>query len=269
MLPSLFVPHGSPFFALDPGAAGTALRSAVQYLPRRPRAIVVVSAHWQTEHIQVGNAHDMQTLHDFWGFPEPLYDIEYPAPGEPMLAERFVTHLNDAGFAAIASPRGLDHGAWIPLRLMFPEADIPVVPLSLLAAGDTRQHYRLGATLAPVLDDDVLLVGSGNMTHNLRDVLSPKLSLGGTGSYAQEFADWFAEQLAAGDLDRLFDYRRIAPHAVRAHPGEEHLLPLFVALGATGAAGRGWRIRRLHAGVEMQALAMDSYLFERTPGAMS
>lgn len=264
MLPALFVPHGSPPFVAEPSIAAARLANTATRLPRRPRAIVVVSPHWDTAMPAVGTARWPETIHDYWGFPEHLYELRYRAPGAPALANSIADRLSSAGFAVQTNDRGLDHGAWIPLKLMFPEADVPVVPLSIQSRLGPEHHYRLGQALAPVLGDDVLMLGSGNLTHNLRDVQAAKVSGGGTPPYVHQFADWTWQRIEAGDTDGLLDYRRRAPHAERAHPADDHLLPLFVALGAAGADARP---ERLHSGVDYHALAMDAYAFHPTTGA--
>jgi 4,5-DOPA dioxygenase extradiol len=263
MLPSLFVPHGAPTFALAPGEAGLRLAEAARHLPRRPHAIVVASAHWNTATPMVGAAREPETIHDFWGFPEPLYDLGYAAPGDPVLAEAIAGHLRLAGFEAETTGHGLDHAVWIPLRLMFPDADLPVVPLSIQPHLGPEHHYRLGQALAPLLDEDVLVVGSGNLTHSLRDFQRLRVSRGGTPPYVREFADWIWQRLSEGETEALYNYRRQAPEAVRAHPTEDHLLPLFVALGAAGAQPLA---ERLHAGIDDLVLAMDAYAFHPTTG---
>jgi 4,5-DOPA dioxygenase extradiol len=276
MQPSFFVPHGSPVFALEAGEAGTRLAQAAAALPEQPRAIVVASAHWDTATPTVGAAERPETIHDFWGFPDALYKIRYAAPGAPKLARAVADHLQAAGFAAdLAATRGLDHAVWIPLRLMFPNADIPVVPLSIQSDLGPKHHYRLGQALAPLLADNVLVIGSGNLTHNLRDVQSAKVSRGVTGGnprgstapespYVGEFAEWMWQRIEADDIDALLDYRRLAPDAQRAHPAEDHLLPLFVALGA---AGQHRVARRIHTGIDYHVLAMDAYAFHPHDGA--
>lgn len=264
MLPSIFVPHGSPTFALDPGEAGIRLSEAASALPRRPRAIIVASAHWDTAIPMVGAAERPETIHDFWGFPEPLYNIRYAAPGAPDVAATAGDLLRKAGFPAQAAPHGLDHAVWIPLLRMFPHADVPVVPLSIQSSRGPEYHYRLGRALAPLREQDVLVIGSGNITHSLRDVHAARVSGGGTPPYVRAFADWIWQRIAAGDAAALFDYRRQAPEAARAHPTEDHLLPLFVALGAAGADPQP---ERFHAGIDTVVLAMDAYAFHPASGA--
>ena len=258
VLPSLFVPHGAPTFALQPGAAGAALAARAKQLPR-PRAIVIVSAHWDTEAPTVGTASRLETIHDFSGFPEALYAIRYPATGCPEAAEEVARALATAGLPiARDERRGLDHGAWVPLRLMFPHADVPVVPLSLQSRGGPARAHALGRSLAPLAGRGFLIIGSGSITHNLRDFQLAWQEGGSTPAYVREFADWVADRLAAGDVDTLLDYRRQAPAATRAHPTEEHLLPLFVALGASSGVTEA---ERFHAGIDDYVIAMDAYMF--------
>jgi 4,5-DOPA dioxygenase extradiol len=261
-LPALFVPHGAPGFALHPGAAGAALTRYAAGLPR-PRAILVVSPHWNTDVPTLGAAEWPATIHDFSGFPAALDAIRYPAPGAPELAASVAATLAAAGLdARIDRERGLDHGAWIPLRLLYPEADVPVATLSLQAQRGAEHHLRLGRALAGLAADGILVVASGNLTHNLAD-----FRLGWhdeeTPAYVRRFADWVWQQLADGRSEPLLRYRALAPDAVRAHPSDEHLLPLFVALGA---AGNAWRAERLYRGVDDRALAMDAFAF-RTGGS--
>lgn len=234
-LPTLFVPHGAPTFALQPGAAGAALAELVQGLPSSPVAVLVVSAHWDTETPTLGVACHPETLHDFYGFPQALYAMRYPARGAAPWAMEARTLLEEAGFEVKLDPlRGLDHGVWIPLRLMFPEADVPVFTLSLQSHLGPQHHYRLGQALAPLCARGVLVVGSGNLTHNLMhfgklgDARHPP-------AYVVNFQDWVRGRLVAGDIAALLAYREQAPEAKLAHPTDEHLLPLYVALGAAGA----------------------------------
>ena len=257
-LSALFVSHGSPMLALNAGQTGAAWQSLVAGLPK-PKAILVLSAHWLTPAPQVSATARPKTIHDFGGFPRNLYTLQYPAPGAPKLAGEVAALLNDAGFAAGTDPeRGLDHGAWVPLRLMFPAADIPVLQLSLQPQFGPDYHYRLGQALAPLRAQGVLLLGSGSLTHNLFEV---QWNVGDDESavpeYVYAFQHWMHEKLLASDTTALLAYRRQAPEAARAHPTEEHLLPLFAMLGA-GADGQ---IKRLHAGITEGVLAMDIYSF--------
>ncbi|HTH67529.1 MAG TPA: class III extradiol ring-cleavage dioxygenase [Rhodanobacter sp.] len=266
-LPSLYISHGSPMTALQPGLTGQRLAELAAVLPR-PRAIVLASAHWLSRRPQVGAAAMPETIHDFAGFPAPLYRMRYPAPGAPALAGRVAGLLERAGLAPTIHPeRGLDHGAWVPLHLLYPAADIPVVPVSIqpgpaeLNPGPAHQ-YALGQALAPLREEGVLVIGSGSITHNLHD-LAAGYSDRRQAPYVKPFIEWIEHKLASGDIDALLDYRRQAPFAGRAHPTDEHLLPLFVALGAAGANAQA---QRIDAGIDMGLLAMDIYRFDG-PGA--
>ena len=267
-LPTAFVSHGSPLLALKTGRTGAAWHRLAAELPR-PASILMISAHWDGPRPAVSAAAKPQTIHDFYGFPEPLYRIEYPAPGAPALARRVHDLLAAAGFTAeIDSERGLDHGAWVPLREMYPGADIPVTQLSVQSRLGPEHHYRLGLALSALPGEDVLVIGSGSLTHNLREVISlmgvedaPDLT-----AYVGAFQDWMHDRLVARDFEALLDYRRRAPEAARAHPTEEHLVPLYVAYGAAGNAPQ---TVRHHAGITEGVLAMDVYTFAPTAGKVT
>lgn len=259
-IPALFVSHGSPLFALEPGTLGPNLQRFGAALDGAA-AIVVVSPHWQTRGLRVTGAASLDTIHDFGGFPQPLYALQYPAQGDPALAARVAALLDAAGLPAILDPdRGLDHGAWVPLRYLRGAADLPVLQVSLPIGSDVVDALRLGRALAPLRGEGVLVVGSGSLTHNLfefrRHVDDPE--------YAHAFADWVADAVARGDTDALVGYRARAPHAARAHPTEEHYLPLLVAVGA---AGPQWSGQRIEGGITDAVLSMDSYAFHTAEAA--
>lgn len=252
--PSLFISHGSPMFAIEPGVLGPNLQELGASL-QGITAIVVISPHWHTLSLWVTATDQPATIHDFGGFPEPLYAIDYPAPGAPPLAALIVEMLSQRGLSAtLDMQRGLDHGAWVPLRYLKPNADIPVVQVSLPRDMDAEGALALGKALAPLRDQGVLIIGSGSLTHNLYEFRSyikdPK--------YAQEFADWVAVSLAQHDDQALVHYRRLAPHALRAHPTEEHYLPLLVALGASTP---GDSRSLVPGGMTYGVLSMDSFAF--------
>lgn len=254
MLPSLFISHGSPMLALQPGASGIALSHLAEQLPT-PRAIVVVSAHWESTELLVMSAAQPQTWHDFGGFPAELYQLQYPAPGNPQLAQDILQLLQEAGLRARADERRpFDHGSWVPLSLMYPQADIPVVEVSLPSRHGPALQLQVGQALAALREQNVLLIGSGSITHNLGEVDFDKEAEDGA-PWAVEFRDWVADKLLSDDLNALLDYRRQAPHARRNHPSEEHLLPLFFARGA----GAACRIE--HQGFTRGSLGMDIYSF--------
>jgi len=257
-LPTLFLSHGSPMHALDPGGAGKAWRTIADSLPK-PRAILMVSAHWETSLPMLTGATQLTTIHDFGGFPELLYKLRYDAPGSPEVAEETAVLLRDAGInLSINGCRGIDHGAWVPLRWMYPAVDVPVVQLSVQPGLGTAHHLHMGRALQPLAARDVLVIGSGHVTHNLRDWMTSRETVQPL-PYVAAFSSWLEGTLANNDVDGLIHYREQAPEAARAHPTEEHFLPMYVALGAAGAAAQS---RRVHAGMEGAALSMDAYRFD-------
>ncbi|HMT78758.1 MAG TPA: class III extradiol ring-cleavage dioxygenase [Azonexus sp.] len=257
--PTLFVPHGAPTFALRPGAAGAALSAMAKSLAL-PRAIIIVSAHWDTVIPTVGYAERPETIHDFWGFPDALYEIRYPATGCREASDEVFAALTAAGMPAVQDAgRGLDHGAWVPLRLMFPDAEVPVIPLSIQSRGGPEQAYKLGQALAPLAAKGFLIMASGNLTHNLRDYQLAAQRGGQTPGYVRQFTDWLATHIQARDIPALLDYRHQSPGGAQAHPTDEHLLPLYVALGASGS---NTVANRFHAGIDDYVIAMDAYAFQ-------
>jgi len=263
-LPTLFISHGAPTLAIVDSPARRFLAGLAAELPR-PRAILVASAHFLAARPVLSAAAAPETIHDFGGFGPELEAMRYPAPGDPALAERAAGLLAAAGLPAALHPsRGLDHGAWVPLAVMYPAADIPVVSLAVQPRADAAHHWRLGAALAPLRAEGVLVVGSGAVTHNLEAFFSRR----GTEPappWVGAFADWLAAAVTAGDAAALLDWAARAPHAAENHPTTEHLLPLFVAagagLGAADAAATGGGGRVLHRSTEQGVLAMDAYAF--------
>lgn len=254
MLPSLFISHGSPMLALQPGASGPALQCLAAGLSR-PTAIVVVSAHWESHELLVSGSPAPETWHDFGGFPRALFAVQYPAPGNPQLAQQIVELLaaNDLN-ARIDKQRPFDHGTWVPLSLMYPSADIPVVQVSLPSQMGPALQTQIGHALAGLREQGVLLIGSGSITHNLGE-LDWQAAPERISPWARDFRDWVVDKLAAQDEAALHDYRRQAPHAVRNHPSEEHLLPLYFARAAGG------EFSVAHQGFTLGALGMDIYRF--------
>jgi 4,5-DOPA dioxygenase extradiol len=252
--PALFVSHGSPMIVLDPSPARTFLETYGRE-HAKPRAIVVASAHYEAPGPSLSSGPAPRTVHDFGGFPDALYRIAYPAPGAPDIAARAGDLLRGAGFDVRLDPaRGFDHGVWTPLKLMYPDADVPVVDLSVDIARTPEWHWRVGQALAPLRDQDVMIVGSGSATHNLREYFRPHEP--GTPAWVVAFEEWLFHAIEDGRVDDLLHYRERAPEAVRNHPTEEHILPLFVALGAAGAAPG----KRLHHSYD-RVLAMDTFAF--------
>ena len=256
-LPTVFVSHGSPMMVLEDSPARRFLSAYGGELPR-PEAILVVSTHWETAAIAVNSTERPETIYDFFGFPDALYRFRYDAPGAPDLAARAVALLDRAGHEAAADPHhGLDHGAWSPLILMYPEADIPVAQLSIQSGKGARHHFEVGQALAPLRDQGVLILGSGNVTHSLRDMDRSGAEAPGD-SFAKTFTDWLADAIAAWRIEDVIDYRRLAPDAARHHPSEDHFLPLLSVLGAAGSDATRARV---HASFSYRSLGMDAYAF--------
>ena len=257
-IPSLFVSHGAPTIALDSSEAHRFLQKMAASVAM-PRAILVVSAHWETDMPHVSNAEAPETIHDFYGFPKPLYDLRYPAPGAPDVAVKTVALLDDAGMGpAVSEPRGLDHGALVPLLLGYPGADIPITQLSIQPQQDPAYHFRLGEALRPLRSEGVLILASGNLTHNLSEFRGQALDATPP-DWVRAFDEWVSWAIAEARVQDLLDHRTKAPHAVRNHPTDEHLLPLFVALGAGSRTEPG---RHLHKSYTYGVLAMDAYAFK-------
>jgi 4,5-DOPA dioxygenase extradiol len=264
-LPSLFVSHGSPMIALEPGAAGAFMQRlgpAIDATFGRPRAIVTVSAHTAARVPVVLAAPRHQAIYDFGGFDPKLRTMRYDAPGDPALAARMLALLQSAGIEAQRVDQGgLDHGAWTALRFIYPDADIPVVPLAFVPSEPPAQQFALGAALRPLASEGVLVLGSGSITHNLSRLFAGGLRPDADQPEAADnaaFRDWIAARAGSLDWDALFAYRRQAPHAVDMHPTDEHLLPWFIAAGAGGPEHAPVR---LHASVAGGHLGMDAYAF--------
>lgn len=251
--PVLFISHGAPTFAIEPGLLGPRLQTLGRQLPEL-KAVLVVSPHWQTKNAMVMSTALPETVHDFGGFPSSLYALQYPATGQPELAQEAARLLNAAGFAANCDDRrGLDHGAWVPLLHLLPEAKVPVFQVSMPLALTTQQALKMGQALAPLRGQGVLIVASGSMTHNLYDV---RQSGAQPEAYVREFATWVRTAVLAKGAKALLDYRAEAPHAERAHPSEEHFLPLLIAMGASTEADE---VSVLHGGISNGAISMESY----------
>lgn len=257
VFPTLFVSHGAPTLAIEENDTTRFLKSLGKELSR-PRAILCVSAHWGTRVPVVSAAERPETIHDFGGFPEELYRMRYPAPGAPELAWRALELLKEAGIESqVSTDRGLDHGAWIPLKLIYAEADVPVAQLSVQPQSRPDAHFRLGQALVQLRREGVLILATGSATHNLS-------LIGRESDWARQFDDWLYEKITHGAYDELLEYRRLAPHAEMAHPTDEHLLPLFVAAGAGAAAATGGRRLEgvcLHRGWTYGNLSMAAYKF--------
>ena len=257
LMPVVFVSHGSPMLPFEDIPARTFMLGLGAKLPR-PKAILCISAHWESPVVRATGAETPETIHDFTGFPKALYELEFDAPGSPELASRAVALLKDAGISAeVDAGRGRDHGCWNPLMLIYPQSGIPVVQLSLLHGGDAEKHLALGQALAPLREEGVLIFASGGAVHNLRWL--DREGRGGAIDWAAEFDRWVGEKIEAGDAAALAQYREQAPHAALAHPSEEHFLPLLVAVGAASNGSDGAKGRRIHESFDLGTLSMAAY----------
>ena len=261
MQPSIFLSHGSPMLALMQTPASAFLSGLGDWVTGhygRPTAILVASAHWETRVPTVNAVVTNDTIHDFGGFPRALYELRYPAPGSPKLAERVSDLLCGAGLESQTdTQRGLDHGAWVPLLKAWPDADIPVVQVSVQSSLGPAHHAELGAALRPLRDEGVLVIGSGSWTHDLRRFRGQPVDTPESPDVTA-FSDWMDKAVIEGRRCDLLTYRRKAPYAEQQHPTEEHLLPLFVALGAGGPQIQA---ERLHSSSTYGMLRMDAYAF--------
>lgn len=262
-MPTLFISHGGPNIVLDDTPARTFLKKLPELLPAKPKAIVVVSAHFETDGVAVVTDPEPATIYDFGGFAPELYKMVYPAKGDPLLAQAVVERLETAGLDPHTyEKRGYDHGTWTPLLLAFPDAGIPVVQVSIDPRRDAVWHYAIGEAIGDLRREGILLIGSGHITHNLRafftvfrhgTLVDPVLA-----DKVDAFTNWFADRLAAGDRDAVMNWKERAPFPVENHPTDEHLMPIFFAYGAAGEAARA---ERVHASKQMGFFAFDSYLF--------
>eukprot|EP00249_Psilotum_nudum_P026999 c34207_g1_i1 orf=178-1098(+) len=259
---TFFISHGSPMTPLVEVEAKDFWRGWQKFMPNKPKAILAISAHWHTRYPSVNSVVKNETIHDFYGFPAQLYKLKYNAPGAPDLAARITELLKGAGFSSVCvdSKRGLDHGAWVPLYLMYPNADVPVCQLSVQLDADGKHHYKLGKALAPLTREGVLIIGSGSATHNLR-TLSSRHDDTKPAAWALEFDNWLNNSLTNGRFDEVIQFEEKAPHAKTAwtaHPTPDHFLPLLVALGA---AGDGAKAERIHTSWMNGTLSMASFAF--------
>jgi 4,5-DOPA dioxygenase extradiol len=252
-MPVIFVSHGAPTLVFEPIPARDFMVGLAASLPR-PTSILCVSAHWQATRPTASTAVRPETIYDFYGFPDELYRLRYPAPGAPALARRAQALLADAGIEGeLDDRRGLDHGAWNPLLLLYPEADIPVAQLSLIE-GDPAAHVAVGRALAPLTEEGVLVLASGGAVHNLGQF---RVDRSRPADWAIGFDDWLAGRITAGDEAALLGYRQRADGRM-AHPSDDHILPLFVALGAA----RGKPGRALHRSFAHGSLSMAAYRWD-------
>lgn len=260
VMDTFFISHGSPTLSIDESLPARGFLQAWQakVFSQRPNSILVISAHWDTDFPSVNVVQRNDTIHDFYGFPKQMYDLKYPAPGAPELAKRVKELLKASGIKHVNEDRkrGLDHGAWVPLMLMYPEADIPVCQLSVQMHHTGTYHYNIGKALAPLKEEGVLIIGSGSATHNLRALQFESSSIS---SWALEFDNWLKDALLEGRYEDVNHYEQQAPHAKKAHPWPEHIYPLHVAMGAAGANAKA---ELIHGSWHYGALSYSSYRFK-------
>lgn len=253
--PTIFVSHGAPSIILDDSPARDFLRQLGKDLGR-PKAIVCVSAHWTTLEPRVTMHPQPGMIYDFGGFPDELYSLTYPAPGDPVLATQVLSLLQSRNIPAGQDlSRGFDHGAWTPLMLMYPDADIPVVQLSVQPQLGPEHHLAVGKALQPLRDEGILILASGSTTHNLRDFFGRGLNSEPL-PYAKEFAEWVKDVITSGRTDELLDYTHQGPHALKNHPSPEHFLPLFISMGA-GQTGRVLHDSYTYGAISMAGFSWD------------
>jgi 4,5-DOPA dioxygenase extradiol len=257
--PTLFVSHGAPTLPLEQGVPAREFLAGLGRQYPAPAAVLCISAHWNTPRPAVNSVMKPATTHDFFGFPRELYGITYPAPGDTDLARRAAGLVAEAGIPCDTDTgRGLDHGAWVPLMLMYPDAGIPVVQLSIQGHLDPARHLALGDAIAPLRQEGVLIIGSGGAVHPLGD---PAVALGEglpTDEWAIAFNAWLNQAVTNGDRGSLIRYRELAPSAVHAQPYPDHFMPLLAALGAAGPGARG---KILHQSWYWGNLGMGAYEF--------
>ena len=258
--PSLFVSHGAPNLILHNSSARDFLGSYGGEMGK-PKAILIATAHFESQHPFLTADTKPEMIYDFGGFEPELYKMQYPAPGSPDLALEATALLAKAGMKAQAiAGRGYDHGTWVPLKLLYPDADIPVVQLSVQPQAGAAHHVAMGQVLAPLREQGVLVMGSGGVTHNLGEFFKGGYKAdSAVPSWVSEFGDWAHDAIEAGYIDDIAHYRTRGPNAAKNHPSEEHFLPLPFAFGAGGVGAKG---RRVHSSHQYGVLMMDAYVFE-------
>jgi 4,5-DOPA dioxygenase extradiol len=260
-LPALFISHGTPMLGLQDDDYTHALRAYAEKLPSKPKAIVVVSAHGLSKDrtVEINAAERPRLVYDFRGFPEALYQLEYPCPGSPQLAVRMASLLTEAGFQPVLNKSsGLDHGVWIPLKIAFPEADIPVVQVSMPYPSQPELVLKMGKALSGLRDEGVLLVGSGGIVHNLGELVWHEKN-GTPAPWAREFDAWVRNRLERKDVASLCDFEEGAPSSRMAHPSPEHFYPLFFTVGASAY---GDSFRSIYEGIQYSSLSMSCFALE-------
>ncbi|REG81601.1 DODA-type extradiol aromatic ring-opening family dioxygenase [Marinomonas pollencensis] len=255
--PTLFISHGSPMMAAEISSTSIFLSQLGKELSR-PKAIIVFSAHFDmAADIVITSGEQPETIHDFYGFPKSFYEIQYNAPGDPALAKKIAQLFENSGLHPVLDEnQGWDHGVWIPLRLMYPNADVPIVQISINSGLGASRNHLYGKLISSLKDDNILIIGSGGISHNLKELFS-RTPTKNRVEMVSSFTDWVHDKLIHKDLDALLNYQQEAPYASFNHPSQEHFLPLISALGSSDLL----TVERLHKDVERDILSLDSYLF--------
>lgn len=245
MIPSFFIAHGAPLLAIEENEYTQFLNNLGAALPR-PKAVVLFSAHWESSVQKVSEVDQYETIYDFGGFPEALYRIKYPAKGDKDIAKKIAELFTAHGVPyEVETERGLDHGAWVVLKLLYPNADIPVISMSVNPQLAPEEQYKIGKSLSALRADDVLIIGSGGTVHNL-GVLRMREDNGQIDQWALDFDEWLARHLHNWDIESLFKYNSLAPAANMAVPpyGNEHFIPIFYAMGAADDGQKATLVHR-------------------------
>lgn len=250
MMPSLFISHGSPTTIIEQDSAARRFMMELGKKLPKPEAIVIASAHWETRKPVVNAPQVNDTIHDFYGFPEQLFQMRYPAPGAPALAQKISKLVG----GTVDEKRGLDHGAWTPLHMIFPDAVIPVVQLSIQTMQGSLHHYEIGESLTELRKEGVMIIGSGSLTHNLGDIQFFRKK---PDKWAVDFENWFVDQIKDNNHSELLQAEIRAPRFSHAHPREEHWIPLYVPMGAAKK-----KATVLHRGFEHKNLSMAAVRFD-------
>lgn len=257
LTPTLFVSHGAPSLILEKDETTQFFTELSSILPPL-NGIICISAHWESPQPLVTFNPLRKTIYDFSGFPEALYQVEYPATGSEGLANQAIAALKTANFPAQLQPtRGFDHGVWVPLKLMYPAANIPVIQLSIQSSQNAEYHWQMGRALRQLREDDILILASGSATHDLQGFRHYRQDAAPL-DYALHFDQWLVNAIETGDRQTLLNYEQTAPEARHNHPTPEHFLPLFVAMGAADQA----QGQRLHQGFTYGTLSMAAFLWQ-------
>jgi 4,5-DOPA dioxygenase extradiol len=243
MLPSFFIAHGAPTLVCETNEYTDFLKKLAANTPT-PRAIVLFSAHWESPVQEISGAETHSMIYDFYGFPQELYEVQYPAPGNPAIAQHIQQLLAEHGIkSTIDNTRGLDHGVWGVLKLLYPDATIPVIAMSVNPALSPKEQYEIGRALTALREQDVLIIGSGGTVHNLRRLQWHSTEVE---RWAVEFDQWLQEHIEKWDTEALFQYETLAPYALEAVPRNEHFIPLLIAMGAGDQTRQAHLLKRMY-----------------------